>query len=94
MLSDARQVIPLLSSSPTQMQLPDLYGSATIPQNVYPLAPSLQLAQVVNPLLQKLENEWNKTIDYTYRYVGSAFAEINFLHYFTFRSTVYGDMSF
>ncbi len=91
-LSDARQVIPLLSSSPTQMQLPDLYGSAVITQSVYPLAPSLQLSGPVDPLL-KLRNEWNKSIDYTFRYVGSAFAEVNFLHYFTFRSTVYGDIS-
>ena len=91
-LSDARQVIPLLSSSPTSMAVTDLYGSATINQDVYPLAPSLQLAGVVNPLL-KLENEWNKTIDYTYRYVGSAFAEINFLKNFSFRSTFYGDIS-
>ncbi|MBS1669020.1 MAG: SusC/RagA family TonB-linked outer membrane protein [Bacteroidetes bacterium] len=92
-LSDARQLVPLLSSSPTPMQLTDLYGSAVINQNIYPLAPSFQLAGVTNPLL-KLENEWNKTLDYTYRYVGSAFAEVNFLKYFTFRSTVYGDMSF
>jgi TonB-linked SusC/RagA family outer membrane protein len=92
-LSDARQVIPLLSSSPTPMQLQDLYGSAVITQNVYPLAPSLQLSGVVNPLL-KLENEWNKTIDYTNRYVGNAYAEINFLRSFSFRSTVYGDVSY
>jgi TonB-linked SusC/RagA family outer membrane protein len=91
-LSDARKVVPVLSSNPTTMQLTDLYGSSVINQKVYPLAPSLQLAGVVNPLL-KLENEWNKTIDYTYRYVGNAFLEINFLKYLSFRSTVYGDIS-
>lgn len=92
-LSDARKVIPLLSSSPTPMQLQDLYGSAVITQNVYPLAPSLQLSGVVNPLL-KLENEWNKTVDFTNRFVGNAYAEISFLKSFTFRSTVYGDLSY
>jgi TonB-linked SusC/RagA family outer membrane protein len=92
-LSDARQVIPLLSSSPTPMQLQDLYGSATITQKVYPLAPSLQLSGPVDPLL-KLENEWNKTVNFTNRFVGNAFAEISFLKSFTFRSTVYGDLSY
>jgi TonB-linked SusC/RagA family outer membrane protein len=92
-LSDARQVIPLLSSSPTPMQLQDLYGSATITQNVYPLAPSLQLSGVNNPLL-KLQNEWNKTVDFTNRFVGNAYAEVSFLKSFTFRSTVYGDLSY
>ncbi len=92
-LGNARQVIPLLSSGPTSMQLQDLYGSQTITQNVYPLAPSLQLSGVVNPLL-KLENEWNKTVDFTNRFVGNAFAEVSFLKSFTFRSTVYGDLSY
>ena len=92
-LSDARQVIPLLSSSPTPMQLQDLYGSATITQNVYPLAPSLQLSGVNNPLL-KLQNEWNKTVNFTNRFVGNAYAEVSFLKSFTFRSTVYGDLSY
>lgn len=92
-LSDAREVIPLLSSGSTPMRVRDLYGSDTITQNIYPIAPSLQLAGVVNPLL-KLENEWNKTIDYTNHFVGNAYAEINFLKSFTFRSTVYGDLSY
>jgi len=91
-LSDARQLIPLLSSSPSSLRLKNLYGSDTINQLVYPIAPSLQLAGVVNPLL-KLENEWDKQIDYTYRYVASAYAEINFLHYLTLRSSVYADIS-
>jgi TonB-linked SusC/RagA family outer membrane protein len=92
-LGDAREVIPLLSSSPTTMQLPDLYTGIVGPHTVYPLAPSLQLAGVVNPLL-KLENEWDKSIDNTYRFVGNAFAEINFLRSFTFRATFYGDLSY
>jgi TonB-linked SusC/RagA family outer membrane protein len=92
-LSDARKVIPLLSSGSSPMQLQDLYGSATITQNVYPLAPSLQLSGVVNPLL-KLQNEWNKTVNFTNRFVGNAYAEVSFLRSFTFRSTVYGDLSY
>jgi TonB-linked SusC/RagA family outer membrane protein len=91
-MNDARQVIPLLGSGTSTFRLKNLYGTDTLNQNIYPLAPSLQLQGVVNPLL-KLNNEWNKTVDYTYRVVGSAFAEINFLKYFTWRTTVYGDIS-
>jgi TonB-linked SusC/RagA family outer membrane protein len=91
-LSDARQLIPLLSPNPTSMRLANLYGTDTISQLVYPKAPSLQLSGVVNPLL-KLNNEWNKTNNFTYRYVANAFAEVNFLKSFTFRTTVYGDIS-
>jgi TonB-linked SusC/RagA family outer membrane protein len=91
-LNDARQVIPLLGTGTSSFRLKNLYGTDTLNQNVYPLAPSLQLSGVVNPLL-KLNNEWDKTVDYTYRYVASAFAEINFLKYFTWRTTVYGDIS-
>lgn len=91
-LSDARKVVPLLSSNPTSLRLKDLYSSDTVNQYVYPLAPSFQLSGIVNPF-SKLQNEWDKTIDYTYRYVGSAFAEIDFLKYFSFRSTFYGDIS-
>ncbi|HEY4108879.1 SusC/RagA family TonB-linked outer membrane protein [Puia sp.] len=91
-LNDARQLIPLLGTGTSQFRLKNLYGTDTTNQNVYPLAPSLQLSGVVNPLL-KLNNEYNKTVDYTYRYVASAFAEINFLKYFTWRTTIYGDVS-
>ena len=91
-LNDARQVVPLLGTGTKSFRLKNLYGTDTTNQNIYPLAPTLQLAGVVNPLM-KLNNESNKTIDYTYRYVGSAFAEINFLKYFTWRTTVYGDIS-
>lgn len=92
-LSDARKVIPLLSTSPSPFRVRNLYGTDTITENIYPIAPALQLAGVVNPFV-KLQNEWNKTVDYTYRYVGNAYAEITFLKDFTFRSTVYGDISY
>ena len=39
------------------------------------------------------KNEWNKTIDITYTYIGSAYAEVNFLRHLTFRATFYGDIS-
>jgi hypothetical protein len=52
----------------------------------------LQSSGVVNPLLQ-LENEWNKIKSYELRSVGSIFAEVAFLKNFTFRGTIYGDVS-
>ena len=61
-------------------------------QNLYYELPLIQNSGVVNPLLQ-LENEWNKTINVEYRTVASVFAEINFLRDFSFKSTVYADIS-
>src|SRR5205085_5287308 len=43
--------------------------------------------------LIQLENEWDKTKSVEYRNVGSVYAEVAFLKNFTFRSTLYGDIS-
>jgi len=90
-LDDARKVIPDVSAGTKPFKVLNPYGTDSITQNLYS-ALAIQGAGVVNPLLQ-LENEWDKTISYTYRYVGSVFAEVNFLKYFNFRGTWYGDMS-
>jgi TonB-linked SusC/RagA family outer membrane protein len=93
-LDAARKVMPQISAGTKQFRLPNPYNSTdTINVNLYSgLDVALQNSGVINPLLQ-LENEWDKTISYEYRTVGSAFAEINFLKYLTFRSTVYADIS-
>src|SRR5207253_3563061 len=69
------------------------YGTDTIETNLYSaLDVGLQSSGVVNPLIQ-LENEWDKTKSVEYRNVGSVYAEVAFLKNFTFRSTLYGDIS-
>jgi len=92
-LNSARKVMPQVSSTPKQFMVQDPYGADSLPMNIYSgLDVALQTSGVVNPLVQ-LENEWNKTIDYTYRYVGSVYTDVNFLKYFNFRATWYGDVS-
>jgi len=94
-LDDARKVVPQISSGTKSFKVRDLYGASTdsITENLYSqLNLGLQTSGVVNPLLY-LENEWDKTSDIEYRNVGSVFAEVNFLKNFTWRSTVYADIT-
>lgn len=53
---------------------------------------AIQAAQIGNPLMN-LENKWDKEIRIENRMVGSVYADINFLKFFNFRTTYYGDMS-
>lgn len=92
-LDAARKVMPQVSAGTKRFNVPNLYGIDTIPMDLYSgLDIGLQNSGVVNPLVQ-LENEWNKTKDVTYRTVASIFAEVSFLKYFNFRSTLYGQMT-
>jgi TonB-linked SusC/RagA family outer membrane protein len=91
-LNDARKVVPIVPSGTIAVKARNPYGADSTIQNLYYALPDIQIAGVVNPLLQ-LENEWDKTISVEYRVVASVFAEINFLRDFNFKTTVYGDMS-
>lgn len=92
-LDDARKVIPQISSGTKQFLVKNPYGPDSIMQNIYSgLDVGLQSSGVDNPLL-RVENEWNKVKNIEYRNVGSVYAEVNFLKNFTFRSTVYADIS-
>ena len=93
-LNTARKVMPQVSAATKPYVVPNPYNSNdTITQNLYSTTdPALQNSGVQNPLIQ-LENEWNKTIDFTNRYVGSIYLDINFLKHFTFRPTLYADLS-
>jgi TonB-linked SusC/RagA family outer membrane protein len=93
-LNNARKVMPQISSATKPFRIADPYNTNdTITANLYSTVDNaLQNSGVQNPLIQ-LENEWNKTINVEYRSVGSVYAELSFLRHFTFRSTVYGDMS-
>ena len=92
-LDAARKVIPQVSSGTKQFYVKNPYGTDSMNMDIYSgLDVGLQSSGVVNPLVQ-LENEWNKTRNIEYRTVGSLFAEVAFLKNFTFRSTVYADVS-
>ncbi|MDQ2718337.1 MAG: SusC/RagA family TonB-linked outer membrane protein [Bacteroidota bacterium] len=92
-LDQARKVVPMVSARTKQFRIQNPYGADSINANLYSgLNTSLQSAGVINPVLQ-LENTWNTSVNIEYRTVGSIYAEINFLKYFTFRSTFYADMS-
>lgn len=91
-LDAARKVVPIVPSSQIAVKARNPYGADSTIQNLYWALPDIQIAGVVNPLLQ-LENEWNKTINIEYRMVGSVYADISFLKDFNFRTTFYGDMS-
>ena len=92
-LDDARKVIPQVTALATPFTVQDPYSTNTITQNLYSTPDvALQNSGVVNPVLE-IENTWNKVIDVNYRYVGSVYADINFLKDFNFRATWYGDIS-
>ncbi len=92
-LDAARKVMPQVSAATQTFKVQNPYGTDSMSVPIYSgLDAALQNSGVINPLLV-LENEWNKTISTEYRYVGSFYADINFLKYFNFRSTWYADMS-
>ena len=92
-LDAARKVMPQVSALPTTFSVQNPYGTDILNSSIYSgLDVGLQNSGVVNPLLQ-VENEWDKTISVESRYVGSLYADLNFLKYFNFRSTWYGDVS-
>jgi TonB-linked SusC/RagA family outer membrane protein len=91
-LNDARKVAPIVSSGTKSFYTKNPYGIDSMNQVLYYELPSIQNSGVVNPLVQ-LENEWDKTINIEYRTVASVFAEVNFLRDFTFKTTLYADMS-
>jgi TonB-linked SusC/RagA family outer membrane protein len=92
-LDAARKVIPQVSADPMRFRVKNPYGVDTVDMDIYSgLDVGLQSSGVINPLVV-LENEYDKTKSVEYRTVGSVFAEITFLRNFTFRSTVYADMS-
>lgn len=93
-LDAARKVIPLHSAETRPFRVVNPYNrfdTSTI--DMYSaLDVGLQSSGVINPLVV-LENEWDKTRGYEYRTVGSLYGELTFLQNFTFRSTVYADVS-
>ncbi len=92
-LDAARKVMPQVSALPQNFSVADPYTGVVSSKSLYSgLDVALQSSGVINPLLV-LNNEANKTNDYNNRYVGSVYTDINFLRYFNFRATWYGDIS-
>ena len=92
-LDAARKVIPLVSSGTKNFLVKNPYGTDSVNTDIYSaLDVGLQSSGVINPLVV-LENEWDKTVSIEYRTVGSVYLDINFLKYFTFRPTLYADVS-
>lgn len=77
LLFDARRVLPI--TPPTN------------PDGVFTEL-ALQAAQIGNPYMN-LESKWDKEIRDEYRMVGSVSAEVNFLKYLNWKTTLYTDMS-
>jgi TonB-linked SusC/RagA family outer membrane protein len=92
-LDAARKVMPQITPGTKTFKVKDPYSADSLNMDIYSgLDVALQNSGVVNPVLE-LENTWNKTISYEYRYVGSAYVDISFLRNFNFRSTWYADIS-
>lgn len=92
-LDNARKVMPQVSANTKAYQVPNLYGSDTITQNLYSTTyAALQNSGVQNPLLD-IYSRYNTNIDVLYRYVGSVYAEFTLTKNLTFRSAVYGDFT-
>ncbi len=92
-LDDARKVMPQVSADPKTFRVANPYGGDSINASIYSgLATFLQSAGVVNPLLS-VENTWDRKVNIEYRNVASIYGEVSFLKYFTWRSTMYADMS-
>ncbi len=92
-LDNARKTMPHIEPGTKTFRVKDPYSADSINMPIYSdVNRALQNSGVINPLLE-VENTWDKTISYENRYVGSIYAEVNFLKNFNFRSTWYADIS-
>ncbi|MFT3982094.1 MAG: TonB-dependent receptor [Ferruginibacter sp.] len=89
-LETARRIAPVVSAGTTPYRM-KLYND-TMNYNLYSALPSIQNT-LQNPLVTR-ENTWDKYIGREQRYVGSLYAEVNFLKDFNFRIAFYGDQSY
>lgn len=90
-LENARRALPIIPSGTTPFYTKNPYGVDSGWYNLYAQTPVIQNSET-NPLAT-LENNYDKKIDDRYRYVGSAFLDVNILKDLNLRSTVYADIS-
>lgn len=91
-LENARRALPIISSDTRRIFTKDPYSAEDSGFfNLYSHVPIIQNSET-NPLAT-LNNEWDKRRDIRYRYVGSAFVDINITKDLNFRSTWYANIS-
>lgn len=90
-LENARRALPIIPKDTRSFFTQNPYGIDSGYYNLYATTPIIQNSET-NPLAT-LENNWNKKIDVRYRYVGSAFVDINITRDLNWRSTLYANIS-
>lgn len=91
-LENARRALPIIPSATKRFYTKNPYTAEDSGfYNLYATTPIIQNSEA-NPLAT-LENEWNRRKDVRYRYVGSAFVDINITKDLNFRSTWYANLS-
>ncbi len=90
-LENARRALPIIPSATKQFYTKNPYGVDSGYYNLYATTPIIQNSET-NPLAT-LENFWDKKIDIRYRYLGSAFVDVNIVKDLNFRATWYADIS-
>lgn len=90
-LENARKTLPIIPSDTRSFFTRNPYGIDSGNYNLYATTPIIQNSES-NPLAA-LENSKDKKIDIRYRYVGSAFVDVNITRNLNFRSTWYADIA-
>ncbi len=90
-LENSRRSLPIVSDQTKAFTITNPYGLDIINANLYSSTPIIQNSET-NPLAT-LEYNWNKKVDYRFRYVGSAFVEINVTKDLNLRGTWYANIS-
>ena len=90
-LENARRALPIIPSNTKQFYTKNPYGIDSGYYNLYATTPIIQNSES-NPLAT-LEYNWDKKIDQRYKYLGSAFAELNITRNLTLKGTWYADIS-
>ncbi len=91
-LENARRALPIIPSSPKEIFSRNPYvADDSGYYKLYSNTPIIQNSES-NPLAT-LENEWDKRKDIRYRYVGSAFVDVNVTRDLNFRATWYANIS-
>ena len=90
-LENARRALPIVSADTKQFYIRNPYGVDSMNANLYSTTPIIQNSET-NPLAT-LEYNWDKKIDYRYRYVGNLYAELNITKELSLKGTWYGNIS-
>lgn len=90
-LENARRALPIISADPKQFYVKNPYGVDSGYANLYSSTPIIQNSET-NPLAT-LEYNWDKKIDYRYRYLGNVYVDLNITKELSIKGTWYGNIS-